>query len=192
VNPPDPVHVFISSDEDEFSPFRGRLKNVLESLEVVNMARIGEEKTGSKDSRHYQPLIIPEVVEYGRGTNIERKMRIAMNKSQLYVGLFGTEHSARTEKEFNGAVDRGMTTLVYYYAGPQQTLKSLDGTNDRVHEFLMEEVKPKTLILGNYKSIQIKSLEELENEIVSDIVAELTNMVRQCHAVQRALSGFQD
>lgn len=191
MNPPEPIHVFISSDEDEFSDFRERLKAILEKVQVVSSKKAGEQVTGPAESRYYQPLIVPEVAEYWRGGNIERKMRTIMNRSHLYVGLFGKEFSRRTTKEFSGAIDRGMTTIVYYFAGPTQALKALSGSGDKVYEFLMEEVYPKTFIRGNCGRIQIKSLAELEDEIVLDIVAELTSMIRQYHAVQKAISGFQ-
>mgnify|MGYP001109531464 CR=1 FL=1 len=84
-----------------------------------------------------------------------------------------------------------MTTLVYYYTTPPSPLKRLEGSGEKVYRFLIEEVKPKTLIRGNYGRIEIKTLAQLEDEIVVDILAELTDMVRQYHRVQKAMSGFQ-
>jgi hypothetical protein len=55
----------------------------------------------------------------------------------------------------------------------------------------MENVKPKTLIRGNYSRIVLRSAGELEDDIVVDLLAELTDMVRQYHSVQKAVSGFQ-
>lgn len=191
MNPPEPIHVFISSDEDEFGPFRERLKTILEKAQVVNLEKSGEQTSGPAASKYLHPVIVPEVAEYWRGGNIDRKMRTIMNRSHLYVGLFGNEFSKRTTKEFLDAIDRGMTTIVYYFAGSKQTLKCVSNSRDKVYEFLMSEVYPKTFIRGNYKAIRIKSYTELEDEIVLGILAELTSMVRQFHAVRRALSGFQ-
>lgn len=84
-----------------------------------------------------------------------------------------------------------MTTLVYYYTTPPSPLTQLEGSGDRVYQFLMENVKPKTLIRGNYSRIVLRSAGELEDDIVVDLLAELTDMVRQYHSVQKAVSGFQ-
>lgn len=154
------------------------------------MTRVGEQERGEPDERYLQPLFHPEVVESTRGGDIEKKMTDAMKKSQLYVGLFGKEFSERTKLEFLDAVKRGMTTLVYY-ALPSHTLKELKGSSNKVYDFLMEEVKPKTLIRGNYQRKLINTLDELQDEIVIDLVAELTDMVRQYHGVQKAVKGFQ-
>lgn len=190
MNPPEPIHVFISSDEDEFSELRARLQTTLESVRIVNMTKVGEQERGQPDERYLQQLFHPEIVEYTRGGDIDKKIADAMKRSQLYVGLFGKEFSERTKREFLDAVNRGMTTLVYY-ALPSHTLKELRGSSSKVYDFMMNEVKPKTLIRGNYQRKLIKTLDELEDEIVVDLLAELTDMVRQYHGVQKAVKGFQ-
>jgi len=186
--------VFISSDEDEFSDLRGELKEILESVRVVNSKRIEqivEPRTEKPD--YYQQLIVPEIVEYARGGDIEKKMNIAMNKSHLYVGIFGKEYSERTAQEFSEAQNRGMNALVYYFTDPPTPLKdqAIPKKQTKVHQFLMELVKPKILIRGNYSRVEIKTRQELEDEIVVDILAELTVMIHQYHGVQKAVSGFE-
>jgi hypothetical protein len=155
-------------------------------VKVINYKKVGEQ---AGDERYFQSLFVAEVVEYGRGGDIEKKMTDAMNKSQLYVGLFGKEYSERTKLEYFDAVKRGMTTLVYY-ARPSHTLKELKGSSNKVYAFLMKEAKPRTLIRGNYQRKIIRSLDELEDEIVVDLLAEVTDMVRQYHGVQKAVKGF--
>jgi len=159
-------------------------------VQVVNYSKVGEHEKGAADEPYYQPLFFAEVVEYGRGGDIEKKMTDGMNKSQMYVGLFGKEYYERTKLEFLDAIKRGMTTLVYY-ARPSHTLKELKGSSNKVYAFLMKDVKPKTLIRGNYQRKAIKTLAELEDEIVVDLLVELTDMVRQYHGVQKAVKGFQ-
>lgn len=169
---------------------RARLQSILETLRVVNMKKVGEVVSGEGDPNYYQPLVVPEVVEYGRVGNIDKKINNAMNSSHLYVGVFGKDYSPRTVREFSAATDRGMTTLVYYYTEPPRMLVQLQGSNDRVYQFLMEDVRPKTIIRGNYSRIEIRTRTQLEDEIVVDLLAELTDMVRQDHSVQKAMSGF--
>jgi hypothetical protein len=150
---------------------------------------------GAGNPDYYQKLVIPEVVEYTRGANIKKKIKAAMNRSQLYVGLFGNEYSEQSVDEFNDAIDRGMTTLVYYFTTPPAPLKSNPGTPNQpnpVYEFLLKEVYSRDILIrGNYSRIELKSEAELEDEIVIDILAELADMIRQYHNVQKAISGFE-
>ncbi len=185
--------MFISSNEDEFSDLRGELKDVLEKVQVFNSKRLEETVDKSFAPKYSHHLIVPEVVEYSRGSDVERKINIAMKKSQLYVGIFGLEYSNTTVKEFDQALDRGMTTLIYFFTEPPAPLKSksLTKSQSEFYDFLIDEVHPKTLIRGNYKRVEIKTRQELEDEIVDDILAELTVMIRQYHGVQKAVSGFE-
>ena len=181
--------MFISSDEDEFSDLRAELKEVLGDVEAVSSKRIAESTDKkSAEAGYSQNLIIPEVIEYSRGGDIDRKINIAIDRSQLYVGIFGKEYSATTVKEFNKARDRGMTTMVYYFTDPPAPLSA---TQSKCYDFLTKEVYPEVFIRGNYKRVEIKSRQELEDEIVADILAELTLMIRQYHGVQKAVSGFE-
>lgn len=163
-------------------------------MEVVNSKRIVE-ATDKKSTAEglTQKLVIPEVVEYSRVGDIDRKINIAMEKSQLYVGIFGQEYSSTTVQEFNKARDRGMTTMVYYFTDPPAPLKgkSAPKTQSKFYEFLTHEVYPRVFIRGNYKRVEIKTRQELEDEIVVDIVTELTLMIRQYHGVQKAVNGFE-
>jgi len=192
--PPEPIHVFVSSDEDEFSDLRAELKEILGDVDVVSSKRIAD-ATDKKfaEAGYSQNLIVPEVLEYSSGADIERKINIAMERSQLYVGVFGLDYSPTTVKEFNKAIDRGMATLVYYFTEPPAPLKnkSLSKSQSKFYDFLMEEVHPRVLIGGNYKSVKFKTRQELEDEIVVDVVAELSVMIRQYHGVQKAVAGFK-
>jgi hypothetical protein len=192
--PPEPIHVFVSSDEDEFSDLRAELKELLGDVDVISSKRIADATDKkSAEAGYSQNLIAPEVLEYSPGADIDRKINMAMEKSQLYVGVFGREYSSTTVKEFGKAIDRGMTTLVYYFTEPPAPLKNkITGkSQSKFYDFLMEEIRPKVLIGGNYKSIKFKTRQELEDEIVVDVVAELTVMVRQYHGVQKAVTGFK-
>jgi len=163
----------------------------LDSVRVVNQKKVAEVETGAGKSDYYQPLLIAEVVEYSRVGDIERKMRTAMNKSQLYLGLFGKEYSQRTVKELDDALNRGMTILLYYFTSPPVALTSKPKT-DKVYQLFNEKIIPKgILIRGNYRTVEMKTDEELLDEIYVDILAELTEMIRQYHAVQKAVSGFE-
>ncbi len=92
--PPEPIHVFVSSDEDEFSDLRAELKEILGDVDVVSSKRIAD-ATDKKfaEAGYSQNLIVPEVLEYSSGADIERKINIAMERSQLYVGVFGLDYS---------------------------------------------------------------------------------------------------
>jgi hypothetical protein len=132
------------------------------------------------------------VVEYRRGGDIERKITEAMNRSQLCIGIFGKKYSDRTRRELLDAMNRGMTTLVYYFNDSLCTLEESKNSSKEVYEFLMKEVYPlKVLIRGNYDRTEMKTLEQLEDEIVVDLLAELTDMIRLYHGVQKAVKGFQ-
>ena len=117
-----------------------------------------------------------------------------MNRSQLYVGIFGREFSERTVDEFHDAVKRGMSPLVYYYTEPPSVLKSKAESStkdDLVYDFLVNQVKPTGLVIrGNYNRIVIRTQPELEDEIVADLSAEMLEMIWRHHNVQKAVKGL--
>ncbi len=176
---------------------RGRIKEILEKVRVANWKKV-EEAEGHEAPvapEYLQPLFMPEVVEYRREGNIQQKIMKALNRSHLYVGIFGNEYSQPTVDEFHEAVKRGMNTLVYYFTVPPSTLKEKAGTPSKpnqVHDFLMGQVKTANLtIRGNYKNLVIKTPSDLEDEIVADLSAEVMEMIYRYHNVQKAVAGFE-
>jgi len=162
----------------------------LRKVRVYNAKRLEGPVDKTLEAKYSHELIVPEVVEYTRGKDIEKKINMAIGRSHIYVGIFGNRASPITEKEFYLATDRGMTTLVYFFTEPPRTLKRSKGRS-AFFNFLMKEIKPRALISGNYDSILFKTRQALEDEIVSDITAEVTIIVRQYHGIQKAMTGFQ-
>lgn len=133
-------------------------------------------------------------MENAPGTIIDQKILKAMNRSQLYVGIFGNQYSEPTVGEFHEALRRGMNPLVYYYTEPPVGLVDSAPTPtkpNKVYTFLMEQVKTiGILIMGNYKRINIRTQSELENAIVTDLTGEVIEMIKTYHNVQKAMKGY--
>src|SRR5207247_9526237 len=95
-NPLDPFDVFISSNQNEFSFVRAELEEILRKVRVYNAKRLEGPVDKTLEAKYSHELIVPEVVEYTRGKDIEKKINMAIGRSHIYVGIFGNRASTIT------------------------------------------------------------------------------------------------
>jgi hypothetical protein len=181
-------HVFISSDTDEFKKIRQDLEEIINSVELVNSRRV--EELGDHRGVFARRVMTAEVVESDRGTTIGGDIRKALDRSHIYIGIFGKEFSKPTIAEFRYARSLGLHTLIYYFTRPPKIGSKLfdpaRGIKNPVTEFLVTEVKSRGLrIRGNYRKISLNTAEDLENEIVADLAWLMSEMVRESAAIRR-------
>ena len=166
---------------------------MLENVQIVNYKKVEEDEQPDAHlpKIYYHTLFVPEVVEYAPGRNIPQKIMRAMNRSQIYIGIFGNQYSQPTVDEYHDASKRGMSILAYYFTQPPTVLKDKP-ISDQVRTFLMEQVKTRDLLIGgNYNRISIKTQSDLENQIVADLSAEVMEMIRKYQNVQKAIEGYE-
>lgn len=186
----EPFHVFISSDTDEFEKMRAELEDIINSVQLVNSKRV--ETTGEEREHFFQQIMVAEVVETNRGTTIGGDVKKAIDRSQIYVGIFGEEFSKPTVAEFHYARSQGLLTQIYYFTQPPRLGKAQydvqKGIRDPVVEFLVNEVKSRDIrIRGNYRKVQLQTPEDLEDEVVTDLGCLMCEMLRESYAVRKVI-----
>jgi len=124
------------------------------------------------------------LVERESDESFDVTMRHGIDSSQVYVGIFGKEYSEATVKEYEDAREKGLPLLVYYFTEPPHKAAA---RHDRVVRFLHREVKPAVRIRGNFSRIVVVGRSELIDQILVDLAANVTNLVRESVAVRRLL-----
>lgn len=182
--------MFVSSHTAEFETVRADLAGMISSIEIVNSRRV--ETAGYYLDRFHHKLMIAEVVELDRGTTIGGDIKKALDRSQVYLGMFGREFSDPTVAEFHYARTRGLHTLVYYFTQPPRIGNTMYDpvrrTGDPVVEFLFNEVKSRGIrIRGNYSKISVSKQEQLEDEMFSDLASLMLDMASESAAVRSVI-----
>ena len=129
------LEVFISSKQDEFKQKRKEIERLI--------------------SKH--PHLESRLLEK-RGANAENPTNAsvkAVQKSDIYIGIFGEKYSETTVKEYREAVKKRMPALVY--------LKKVKNREEKLEEFLENEVK------SNFKFHEFKGCKKLLEQINEDL-----------------------
>lgn len=94
-----PIHVFISSSQTEFSSLRKKLKARIDVLRIEGSKRI----------------FVADLVEKKHGERIQSDINKGLDIASIYVAIIGDEDSKWTMEEFDEAWTRGIPVLVYDY-----------------------------------------------------------------------------
>jgi hypothetical protein len=177
-NPPIPIHVFISSDSNEFGPLRKSLCSAIDSECMFNKKRTDEEQELVQQGILMKGIL----VEAKTDESFDIAMKRGLTNSQIYVGIFGKCYSEPTVKEYHFARKLGLPLMVYCFAQPPHQARSRPG---RVLKFLNSEVKPRVTIRANYDRIEVRSEEALVDLILSDLASRAADLVREAVSVRR-------
>jgi hypothetical protein len=175
---PEPILVFISSDSDEFADLRLRLQECIDSEYMYNSKRTLEEDSPKKAELVHQGKIMKGIlVEKGSEESFEEAMKRGIKRSQIYVGIFGDDHSEPTQKEYDFARQLGLPLLVYYFTEPAKVAK---GVHTKVVRLLKNKAENDHVhIRGNYRRIEAREPNELIDIILSDLACKVADFVRE-------------
>ena len=174
------MFVFISCDSEEFPGLRDRLQKAIDSEYMYNVMR-----TDERDELVHQGVIMKAVVvERESDESFDLAMKKGIEKSQIYVGIFGKDYSIPTQKEYHAARQRGLPILVYYYTQPPHIAK---GFHTKVTRFLEKDVKPELRIRGNYGRIEAHDDMELVDLILNDLACKTVDLAREAMSFRRML-----
>ena len=129
------LEVFISSKQDEFKRKREEVEKLI--------------------SKH--PYLESRLLEK-RGANAENPTNAsvkAIQKSDIYIGIFGEKYSEVTVNEYREAVKKRIPALLY--------LKKVKNRDEKLAEFLESEVK------SNFKFHEFKGCKKLLEQIDEDL-----------------------
>ena len=159
-----PFTVFISSRESEFREFRQDLK------EAVNSERWADQRlmTGILIEDQRRPVVFAEI-------------RRELDKSSVYIGIFGRQHSDWTVAEFKYAKSLGLPLMVYVFGGGGS--RHRPGRRSRVTRFMNEEVRPIVKVREPYTK-----LDPLLDAIMSDLAVVACDMVREATDIRKRLN----
>lgn len=174
--------VFISSDSEEFAELRNQLQRYIDAEYMYN-----DERTHDEDENavfvHQGKIMKAILVERGSAESFEEAMKNDLDKSQIYVGIFGKRDSEPTRKEYDYARQKGLPLLVYYFTVPARSAK---GVHSKVVRFLAAQTK-QVRIRGNYRKIEARTLTDLIDIILSDLTCKVADIVREAIAMRQML-----
>lgn len=178
----DPISVFISSDSEEFADLRNQLQRYIDAEYMYN-----EERTHDEDERailvHQGKVMKAILVERGSAESFEEAMKNDLDKSQIYVGIFGNRDSEPTRKEYDYARQLGLPLLVYYFTVPPRIAR---GLHTNVVRFLGAQTR-QVRIRGNYRKIVARTPTDLIDIILSDLACKVPDIVREAIAMRQML-----
>lgn len=132
---------------------------------------------------HQGVIMKAVVVERESDESFDLAMKKGIERSQVYVGIFGKDYSSPTQKEYHAARQRGLPIFVYYYTQPPHTAK---GLHTKVTRFL-GEIEPDFRIRGNYRKIEARNDTELVDLILSDLACKIVDLAREAVSFRRML-----
>jgi len=156
--------VFISSKESEFREFRQDLK------EAINSERWAEQR-----------LMTAILVEDQRRSVVFGEIRRELDKSSIYVGIFGNKWSDWTVAEFKYARSLGLPLMVYRFG--KAGTRHRPGRRSRVTRFMNDEVRPNVKVREPYTK-----LDTLLDAIMSDLAVVTCDMVRESTDIRKRLN----
>jgi hypothetical protein len=158
-----PFVVFISSKQSEFEQFRQELKETIDTERWSNQ-------------RPMRAILI----ENERGSVIDAEIKRELDRSSIYVGVFGQKWSDWTVAEFRYARSLGLPLLVYRFG---RGGSGRPGKKSEVTKFVRDEVRQTTRVREPYTK-----LGRLSDAIMSDLVIQACEMVRESSDIRKRLN----
>jgi len=151
---PEPFLVFISSSQDEFRSLRNRLKRAINNEEFVD-----------------HPIMKGITIEDERGRVIKEEIKEKIERSAIYIGIFGRIKSKWTIAEFKEARQRGLPLLIYHFKRTTtrgRPRRRAPGPMSPAERYLNNKVKPLSIRIRRYRS---------EAGVISGVLNDLTFQV---------------
>ncbi len=150
-----PIVVFISSHQKEFQDLRDALGNAIDSEDFLK-----------------KYIMEAELVDKRSGTRIHGDIRAALQRSTIYIGIFGDEYSEDTKLEYLEARRRGLPIIVFDVVPAKRTKGKRDS---RVEDFLTSQVKK----LDDVRVTRILTRPSRPGEVLNIIIQRLANVVTE-------------
>jgi hypothetical protein len=177
---PNAIRIFISSAQEEFADLRYKLRDVFGEEYLYNERRTREEE----ELVHQGVVTQGYLVEKESDESFDLAMKRGIESSQMYVGIFGKRYSKPTVKEYHAARKLGLPLFVYYYTRPPSVSSDVQ---NRVVEFLNKDVKPFITVRGNFRRLSLQDDNDLVDQVLMDVGARITDLVRESVAVRRMI-----
>lgn len=159
------IVIFISSSQDEFTELRKELK-----IDIDNEAL--------KFSG--QRIMHGVLIENERGDVISKDIDKWIDRTSIYVGIFGIDYSDWTVNEYKKALSRGLPTLIYRFELEKRS-KLQKGRKSKIQRFLDNEVKNKGVrIRGPYRRKQ-----DLIDSVLNDLAIQIIEMVTEDASIRK-------
>jgi hypothetical protein len=165
---PEPVIVFISSSQAEFRRIRYRLRRMVNNETFSDRA-----------------LMKGILIENERGPVIKEEIKKNIDKSAIYVGIFGKVRSKWTIAEFKEARDRGLPLLVYHFkkaTRPGRPRLQARGPKSPAERYLENQVRPLSIRIRPYRSEA-----GLLEGVLEDLTIQISDLANENAIIRRTL-----
>jgi hypothetical protein len=148
-----PILVFISSSQDEFEKLRKFLKTAIE--------------------KEFRLTTRAVLIEEEQGVVISKNIREKIEKSSIYVGIFGKKYSEWTVAEYCEARRMGLPLLIYHLKkGPSG--RRAGGRKSAVEKFLENEARRFDIRVRIFSKE-----EEIPANVINDVAFEIAELVKE-------------
>ena len=155
------IGIFISSHQREFQAIRNSLRDAIDGEDLFNKF-----------------IMKAELVEKKGGTTIKGDISAAMERSALYVGIFGNRFSETVQSEYEEAKRRGLPALVF------EIPPSKKETRDKRLKTLISRMKR----VDDTRVMMIGAKRERLDIITRRIAAMVADMVLQNKEIRATLN----
>jgi hypothetical protein len=165
---PEPFIVFISSSQNELQRLRHRLRRAINLVEFVD--------------QHIMKAIL---IEDQRRPVIKQEIKDKIEKSAVYVGIFGRVRSGWTIAEFNEARERGLPLLVYHFkrtTRPGRPRQRAPGPLSPAERYLARHVMPLSINVRTYRSEA-----GLIQGVLQDLTTQVADMVNENAKIRKTI-----
>ena len=163
-----PIVVFVSSSQDEFSSLRKRLRKAIENEPFADYS-----------------LMKGILIEDERGPVIKQKVKTHIDKSAIYLGVFGRVRSKWTIAEFWEARDRGLPLLIYHFkraTRPGRPRQTTGGPRSPAERFLRTHVRALSVTVSTHHSEA-----GLLKKVLQDLAFQAAELVNENAQIRKTI-----